>query len=218
MEPQKPEHSTVSQDAEQPGKPLGRGLEQISHLFLTQKNNLQRAREEPLVTLPEPSGLQAPSRAPAGRTILLQQNRSITKDQLVDVLKDSRGAFEEELRVIDLFVPCPPHSAIDLLALNSANQLTVIDLETCVDDGLVMRGLAHREWLQHNFVNVRRMYPGQMIELSSPIQLFLIAPRFSAVVQNAARQLTPLNIHWVRYQTFDIGSTTGVFFEPVACE
>ena len=112
-----------------------------------------------------------------------------------------------------VFVRCPPHSAIDLLALNSANQLTVIDLETCVDDALVMRGLAHREWLQRNFVNVRRMYPGQTIELSSPIHLFLLAPRFSAVVQNAARQLTPLNIHWVRYHTFDIGSTTGVFFE-----
>ena len=218
MEPQQPEHSTVSQDSEQPDKPLGRGLEQISHLFLTQKNNFQRAREEPPVPLPEPQGLQAPSRAHSVRTILLRQSTSITKNQLVDVLKDSRGAFEEELRVMDLFVPCPPHSAIDLLALNSANQLTVIDLETCVDDALVMRGLAHCEWLQRNFVNIRRMYPGQTIELSSPIQLFLIAPRFSAVVQSAARQLTPLKIHWVRYHTFDIGSTTGVFFEPAACE
>jgi hypothetical protein len=47
---------------------------------------------------------------------------------------------------------------------------------------------------------------------------FPIAPSFSAVVQTAARQLIPLKIHWVRYHTFDIGSTTGIFFEPVACE
>ena len=208
MEPQKPENRAGSQDAEEPDRPLGRGLEQISHLFLTQR-----------ITSPEPALPNPQARSRAGPTMLLQPNTSIIpKDHLVAVLRDSQGALEEGLRVIDIFVQCHPHSDIDLLATNRADQLTIIDLETDLNDALVLRGLAHRDWLEHNLLNIRRMYPGQTFNMPPAARLFLIAPSFSRLALNAARQLTQLQIYWIRYHAFETGSATGIFFEPMVCE
>lgn len=205
MDPQKLEDLSGSQDLP-PDRPLGRGLEQISHLFLTQRTARDSA----------PSS--APARPQAGRMMLLQPNRSVTKDRLVAVLRESQDALEEGLHVVDAFVSCHPHSDIDLLATNRANQLTVIDLETGVDDALVLRGLAHCDWLYHNLPGIRRMYPGEALDMISPPRLFLIAPQFSGLVLSAARRLTALQIHWIRYHAFDTGSDTGVFFEKLISE
>jgi hypothetical protein len=209
MNLQQPEDLTGSQDAEQSNKPLGRGLEQISHLFLSQKSNSPRPGDTSPGRLPQP--------APGGTT-LLQPTASVSKDRLVAVLKDNPGALEDGLRVIDTFIPCYPHSDINLLALNRANQLTAIDLETGVSDALVLRGLVHCEWLKHNVPNIRRMFPQQNIVVSSQPRLFLIAPKFSALALHAVPQLSSLQIYCIRYHAFDIGGVTGISFEPLTSE
>jgi hypothetical protein len=218
MDLDQPPYSTgAAEDAEQTEKPLGRGLEQISHLFLSHRTNASSIGDIPTVRLPEPAPPAEPA-SPAARVTLLQPSVSVSKDRVVAVLKDNPGALEEGLRVIDIFVPCHPHSDIHLLALNRANQLTAIDLETSLNDALVLRGFAHLDWLKHNLPNIRRMYPQQSIALSSQPRLFLIAPRFSALALNAARQLTQMQIHCVRYQAFDIGGGLGISFEPISWE
>ena len=214
MDSRKPEDSTGPQDAGRPEKPLGRGLEQISHLFLTQKPNVGQVVDLPSTNAPGSRNSQAPP-APAPQTMLLRPNTAIAKDRLVSLLRDSPGALAQELRVIDIFVSCHPHSDIDLLALDRSNQLTVIDVETSHNDALVLRGLGHCDWLQNNIRNIRRMYPAETIALPSPPPLFLVAPRFSSMAMTAARQLTQSRIHWVRYQAFDTGGNTGVCFEPM---
>jgi hypothetical protein len=211
-----PEDPTGPQDAEQSDKPLGRGLEQISHLFLTQRTNVRRVGDLPLTGIPGSRVSQTQSRTPAPNTVLLQPKSAIAKDQLVTLLRDSPAALDAELRVMDIFVSCHPHSDIDLLALDQSNQLTVIDIETSPNDALVVRGLGHCDWLQHNICNIRRMYPGETIALSPQTPLFLVAPRFSPMAISAARQLTQTQIHWVRFQAFDTGNATGISFEPIA--
>jgi hypothetical protein len=214
MDPRRPEDLKGPQDAEQPEKPLGRGLEQISHLFLTQKPNARGVAESPATSAPGSRFLQTPS-APAPHTVLLQPNPSIAKDRLVSLLRRAPGALAEGLRVIDIFVSCHPHSDIDLLALDSSNGLTVVDIETSLNDALVLRGLGHCDWLQNNIRNIRRMYPGETIALPPPPTLFLAAPRFSSMAMSAARQLPQSQIHWVRYQAFDTDAGNGIFFEPM---
>jgi hypothetical protein len=215
MDPRKPEVSTnPPQDAEQPEKPLGRGLEQISHLFLTQKPNVRGVADLPSSSTPGSRFSQTPP-APAPQTALLPLSTTIGKDRLVSLLRHSPGALAEELRVIDIFVSCHPHSDIDLLALDRSNQLTVIDIETSFNDAILLRGLSHCDWLQNNIRNIRRMYPGETIVLPSRSPLFLVAPRFSSMAMSAARQLTQSQIHWVRYQAFDVGGSTGISFEPM---
>lgn len=184
----------------QPDKPLGRGLEQISHLFLTPKPHI-----------PPP----VHDRPGIGRAALLQPSKAVAKDLLVGTAKDNPESLEEGLRILDMFVPCHPHSDIDLLAIDKMNQLLAIDFETNLSDALVLRGLGHCDWLRNNIVNIRRMYPGYTLEAAQP-RLFLIAPRFSPLALQATRLLAQLHIRWLRYQAFDMGSTTAIFFEPIA--
>jgi len=213
MNPQQPADSMGPQDVEQGDKPLGRGLEQISHLFLSHGANGSHVGDVRAPRLPEPEQAQSSPQA-SHATTLLRNSESVSKDRLVALLRESPGGLEEGLRVIDAFIPCHPHSDISLLALNRANQLTAIDLETGVGDALILRGLGHLDWLKHNLANVRRMYPQQKIGLSSQPRLFLVAPRFSAMALNAIPQLIPLQIQCIRYHAFDIDGSIGISFEP----
>ena len=214
MDPPKREDSTGSQASERPEKPLGRGLEQISHLFLTQKLNDPRAGKPTPAGESDTAFSPIPSRSDA-RSILLQPSTAITRNRLVALLREFQGVLEQGLRVIDVFLPCHPYGEIDLLALDQSNQITIIDFDTALNDALVLRGLAHCEWLAHNIPNVRRMHSGQTLNLSDPPRLFLLAPRFSPLIVSAARQLIHSQINWVRYQLFDAGGATGIFFEPI---
>lgn len=193
-------------------KPLGRGLEQISHLFLTQKLNDPKPVNSMAVRAPEPAMAQS-SPGPESRPVLLRPMTSMTRSRFIAILREFLGSLEEGLRVIDVFLPCHPFGEIDLLALDRSNQLTIIDFDNVANDGLVIRGLAHCEWLVQNLPNVRRMHSGQTLQLAGPPRLFLLAPAFSALMTNAARQLIQPRIHRVRYQIFDAGATMGVFFE-----
>lgn len=213
MDKEKPSDPATSKGAENPEKPLGRGLEQISHLFLTQRLGDARPPNPSVTRMPEPSAPPTPARLDT-RPILLRPNTSMTRARFVAILREFLGSLEEGLRVIDVFLQCHPHGEIDLLALDRANQLTIIDFDTGLNDGLVIRGLAHCEWLKQNLPNVRRMHSGHTLQLSNPPRLFVLAPRFSALAMSAACQLSQPQIHWVRYQVFDTGSATGIFFEP----
>src|SRR5262245_32181704 len=108
MESQKHENSPEKQQAQQPDKPLGRGLEQISHLFLTQKANATPAQARP---------------GNNGRAVLLQPSKATPKDLLVSTARENPDSLQEGLRILDMFVPCHPHSDIDLLAVDRMNQL-----------------------------------------------------------------------------------------------
>jgi hypothetical protein len=216
MDSQKPEDPKSTQGAEHPEKPLGRGLEQISHLFLTQKLNELRGAgsDAPPPRGPEPVLSPVPSR-PDARSILLRPNTSITRTRFIALLREFQAALAEGLRVTDVFLPCHPYGEIDALALDRANQLIIIDFDTAPTDALVLRGLAHCEWLVQNLPLVRRMHSGQTLHSPVPPRLFLLAPQFSPMMMGAARQLAQAQIHWVRYQVFDTGGAIGVSFEPV---
>src|SRR5262245_58716881 len=216
MNLQQPASSSGPPDAGQPDKPHGRGLEQISHLFLSQGATGPSLGDVSAPRLPEP--VPPVQSSPQAGTTLLQPSASVSRDRLVAVLKDNPGVLEEGLRIIDVFIPCHPHSDINVLALNRANQLTAIDLETGINDAIVLRGLGHLDWLKHNLVNIRRMYPQQTMAVSSQPRLFLIAPRFSTLALNAVRPLNPLQVHFIRFHAFDIGGSTGISFEPIARE
>jgi len=212
MDQQKGEDPISAQDAERSDKPLGRGLEQISHLFLSRRASDLRAGDQLPGRLPESTTSQTQPRLPA-RMVYLQPNTTITKSRLAVMLREVQGALEDGLRVIDLSVPCHPFGEIDLLAVDRANQLTIIDFETDLSDALLLRGIAHLDWIVQNFPNVRRMYPGHAMQVPAQPRLFLLAPKFSSLMLSVACQLKQLQIEWVRYHVLETGDVTGIFFE-----
>jgi hypothetical protein len=185
-------------------RPLGRGLEDVSHLFLS-----QRAAE------PE-RGPSSP--ASRGGGVALLRPASVSRDRLAGVLREFAGALEDGLKPIDANVPCHPCGEIDVLAMSRSSQLTIIDADTTVNDGLLLRGMGHFDWVVRNMPNLRRMYREHALNFSLQPRLVLLAPHFSLLLQSVARQITCPQIHWIRYHAVDAAGGPGILFEPVVAE
>ena len=119
------------------------------------------------------------------------------------------------MRGIDTNIPCDPCGEIDVMALDRTNQLTIVDLDTTSNDGLLLRGIGHFDWVVRNIINLGRMYRGQAINFSLPTRLFLVAPQFSPLLKSAARQITRPQISWVKYHVVDAFGRPGILFEHV---
>src|SRR5690242_3535553 len=177
--------------AGRPERPLGRGLEDVARVFLSEPER------------PDPGSARRPARPlpreeSAPGAVLLRPAR-VSREPIAAALKQFDGALEDGLRTIDAEIPCPPWGQIDLLAVDRANQLMIIDFETSATDELLIRGLGHVDWVVANVPNLRRMFHGQAINFSLEPRLMLLAPRFSSRVSRAARQVAHIQIAWVRY-------------------
>jgi hypothetical protein len=197
-----------------PDRPLGRGLEDVSHVFLSQKaeGGGTDASGGWQVERPSPRQESAPS------ALLLRPAAQVTRGQIAAALKEFGGALEEGLRPIDAEISCGPCGEIDLLAIDRASLLTIIDFETTSSDELLIRGLGHFDWMVQNLLNVRRMLRGQAINFSLEPRLFLLAPQFSSRMRCVARQIPRPRIDWVRYHVVETPGRPGIFFEPMAAE
>ncbi len=202
-------------------RPLGRGLEHVSHLFISQKAAEAATSDQAAIrsTLAALRSTERSSPPPESREgIALLRPASVTRDRLAVILMEFAGALEEGLRAIDTNIPCHPCGEIDLLAVSGGRQITIIDLDTTVNDGLLLRGIGHFDWVVRNLPNVGRMYREQAINFSLQPRLFLLAPQFSPLLRSVARQITCPQIHWVRYHTVNASVGPGILFEPVVGE
>jgi hypothetical protein len=190
-----------------PDRPLGRGLEQVSRVFLTPESAeaVSDARgERPARPLAREE--------PAG-PLLLRPAAALAREQVAAAVKEFAGALEEGLRIIDGGIPCAPCGEIDFLAVDRKNQLAVVDFGTAATDELLVRGLGHVDWMVGNVPNLRRMFRGSAINFSLQPRLFLLAPQFSAAMRCAARQVASPEIAWIRYHAVETPGRTGIFFE-----
>ena len=196
------------------GRPLGRGLEDVSHLFLSHQTGEASPAERPAIRSPEPALSPPGSRA----SVTVLRAAPVTREALAAILMDCDGGLEEGLRAIDARIPCPPCGEIDLLAVDRTSRVTIIDFETTVNDGVLARGIGHLDWVVRNLPTVQRMHPAQALDASLPPRLFLLAPQFSPLLRRVARQVTRPHIHWIRYHTVEAPGGPGILFEPVVGE
>jgi len=131
---------------------------------------------------------------------------------------DAACAIEEGLRTIDAKMPCHPCGEIDLLAVDRTRQLTIVDFETTVNDGLLVRGIGQFDWVVRNMPIVQRLYRAQAVDFSLSPRLVLLAPQFSPLLRRVARQITRPQIRWVRYHTLEASGGPGILFEPVVSD
>jgi hypothetical protein len=197
-----------------PGRPLGRGLEDVSHVFLSPKAGEGGTNPSAGRRPERPSPLDKT----ASNTLLLQPAAHLSREQVAAALKEFEGAIEPGLTGIDAGIPCAPYGEIDFLAVDRASQLTIIDFETTSSDDLLIRGLSHFDWIVGNIPNLRRMFRGQAINFSVQPRLVLLAPEFSSRVRCAARQITRPLIYWVRYHFVETPGRPGILFEPLSAE
>jgi hypothetical protein len=184
-------------------KPLGRGLEEISQLFLSRRAN-GTARQE---TTPTPPPAITGS-------VLLRSRNELSHDQLTNALQKFVCALGD-MKPIDSRIQCDPYGEIDVIAVDRNGQLTIVDCDTVADDGLLTRGLAHADWVARNVGILRRLYGTDGINFLKPPRLCLVAVYFSPVLQAAARRLTQPRVACVRCHTADVFGGTGMLFEPL---
>ncbi len=190
-----------------PDRPLGRGLEQVSRVFLTPES-AEAAGETRGERPARPLAREEP-----GGLLLLHPSAPLAREQLAAAVKEFAGALEEGLRIIDGGFPCAPCGEIDFLALDRKNQLAVLDFGTAAHDELLVRGLGHVDWMVGNVPNLRRMFRGSAINFSLQPRLFLLAPQFSAAMRCAGRQVASPEIAWIRYHAVETPGRAGILFE-----
>jgi hypothetical protein len=213
LDPQRKEGADAQpEDSRRSEKRLARGLEDVSYLFLSQESNKSAEKAEEQNTVPE-QGLseQTPIKAP----ILLRSSPSVNRELLIALLNRNTAVLEEGLRAIDTNIPCDPFGAIDLMALDRADQLCILDVDVALNDDSYLRGIAQFDWMVRNTPVVRRMYQGRVINFSAPPRLFLIAPDFSPLLKCAARRSTSPIVCCVGYRAAAVSGGVGILFERV---
>jgi hypothetical protein len=183
-------------------RPLPRGLEDVSHLFLS--------RSQPERPTPEI--------APVAKTELLVALRPCplqSREQLIALIRKQPNALEQGMRVIDANLPCDGLGAIEVVALSSAGQLTIIDVSEGTSEALLVRGMNHADWMVRNLPIVRRMYAAHVINYSFQPRLFLVASEFSPGFQSVARQIPSMQVHALKYHAVALSGGIGVLFEHI---
>jgi hypothetical protein len=192
-------------------KPLGRGLDDVSHLFLSAKPAEAAATDH---SVPRSVERLTPLAASRGGVALLRP-AALGRDRLPALVAEFAGALEDGLRTIDTNIPCHPCGEIDVLAVSRGGHVTIVDVDATANDALLARGLAHFHWVVRNMPNLRRMYREPAINFSLQPRLVLLAPQFSALLRSLTRQLSGPQVQWVRYHAVESAGGPAVLFEPV---
>lgn len=205
MDPNKDEESS------EPHLRISRGLDQVSHLFLSHvAERAARGRSGNGSEPPE----HAQENQPLG--IVLRASRAVDRERVLSLLHAQPEALKEGLKVIDADLPCETPSNLELLALDTATRLVVIDVEDKPNDSLLLRGMAHLDWVVANTALLRRIYREHLINFSLQPQLFLVAPDFSPLFRFAIRHMRSLQIQCIKYDAVVLPAGIGIFCEPLS--
>ncbi len=210
LEQQNKEEGTQPQEHNRPERKLGRGLEDVSHLFLSQGSGYTSGDQRTSAPLTEQIH-QHGSAIPA----ILRPSTAVNREMLISLLHKNTAALEEGLRAIDTNIPCNSLGMVDILASDKLNQLVIIDVDTTSSDRLLLRGICQFDWFDRNVPILRRMYHGRVIDFSSQPRLLLAAPGFSPLLLGATRRFNPPQISCYRYHTVEITSRAAILFERV---
>jgi hypothetical protein len=200
--------------APRPARALGRGLEDVSDLFLPGTNAPDSPRV-PVEDPPSPPAARPSVRAGIG---VIRRGGSLTKNQLVSTLLEYPDALEPGLQTLGGALPCGPSGVIDVLALDRLNRIVVIDVDTTLVDQLLLRGMSHLDWASRHIAILLRLHPRATIDGAQAPRLVLVAPRFSETLMSAVSQLTRGSVTLFRYHAVAINGGTGVLFEPLGDE
>jgi hypothetical protein len=203
------EEATLEENRRSERRPT-RGLEDVSHLFLSQSPDkpAEKAKTPDIVLA------QAPSEGAESRTpFLLHNSPNVSRELILGFLNRTAAVLEEGLRTIDINIPCDPFGCIDLVAVDSLDQLCIINADVVQQDESILRGIACSDWIVRNTSIVRRMYQGRVVNFSAEPRLFLVAPGFSPLLKCVAQRSTRPKVCCFAYRTVAMPGGLGILFE-----
>jgi hypothetical protein len=202
--------SVQAEDHRRSERRLGRGLEDVSHLFLSQPDGRPAEKlGEPDTSFESTIGVPDQPKSP----LILRASPALNLESLVSLLNIHTAILEEGMHAIDTGIPCDPYGPVNLLAVDATERLVIIDVDTVQNNELLLRGIAHFDWFVCNNPIIRRMYHGHTINFSTQPRLFLAAPGFSALFKCAARRSICPQVSCLIYRTVATPGGPGIFFE-----
>jgi hypothetical protein len=191
-------------------KRFSRGLEDVSHLFLSQPPGRPAEKTEtdhgaPAQVLSE----RTQSRIP----FLLHDFQNYSHEAMLKFLNGSAAVLEEGLRAIDVHIPCDPFGFIDLIAVDIQDRLCIIKVDVAQNNESFLCGIAYFDWIVRNMPIVRRMYQGRVINFSAQPRLFIVAPGFSPLLRCAAQRNTSPEVCCIAYRAIVMPGGVGILFE-----
>jgi hypothetical protein len=191
-------------------KRLSRGLEDVSHLFLSQSPDKPTEKAEN----PDIPPAIAPSERAQSRTpFLLHDSPTVSRELILGFLNGSAAVLEDGLYAIDENIPCEPFGFIDLAAVDGRDQLCIVNVDVTQKDESLLRGIAYYDWIIRNTPIVRRMYRGRVINFSAQPRLFLVAPGFSPLLKCVAQRSTSPEVCCFAYRAVAMPGGVGILFE-----
>jgi hypothetical protein len=176
-------------------KHLARGLEDVSHLFLSRES--AGHRDQPQGDAQEHN----PPHSREERLFLLEdKSRPIERDSLIALLNSNIGLLEDGMKAIDTNVPLDSESPVGLVAVDRFNKPVIVDVDVSGRDELFLRGIYHFDWFVRNGPVVGRMYRDYSIDFSVYPRIFLVAPKYSELLRCAARRFVYTKIDCYRYR------------------
>jgi hypothetical protein len=191
-------------------KRLGRGLEDVSYLFLSQSvQPSERRAADDTAAAQSATGLVS-----SGTPLLLRAYPNFSREMLISFLSEESSSLEEGLSILDKDIPCDPFGIIDLLAVDESDRLSIIIIDIIPSDEAFLRGIACFDWIARNQPIIRRIYREPRISYSLPPKLFLIAPDFSSLLKCAVQRTVNPKIYCFTYRTATVSSGAGILLEP----
>jgi hypothetical protein len=123
----------------------------------------------------------------------------VTEKELEQLLVDDPACIEDGMQVLDRQVPTDS-GPLDILASDTYNVLSVIELKVVVDEGQLAQGLRYYDWARTNLEGIARLYSDKVkVDVDQEPALILIAPGFSQNIIRIAKYIEiPLKLKQYR--------------------
>jgi hypothetical protein len=136
------------------------------------------------------------------------QDNTVLQTMVLSQLQDLAGGIE-------LLEPGLSSEAGPLcLAIDPERHFVLLIPVVHEEDALLVRALAQMSWVHRHQSLLVRLFPKRGLEPARPTRAVLIAPGFSAALQQAV-SLINLDVELVQYRALEFGQQKMLMFEPV---
>ncbi len=136
--------------------------------------------------------------------------------ELEIILFQNPDYLEDGLKIVERQFPSES-GPIDLLAIDSDNNLIIIELKIKEDDGMLLQSLRYYDYCLQNYDRIQNLYPEKISDLSNEIRIILVAPSFSQGLQKGVKYIEP-PIDLIEYDFLEIENKKVLYCKPIEIE
>ena len=136
--------------------------------------------------------------------------------RLRDLLVESVGNFEPELRVVGGLLPIGGTRTLDLVGVDGQSRLALLEVRCQERPEWILEILDHYDWACLHIDEVARLYPQHSIDAARRPRLIVVTAAFSEEFRRRVMYLEGAPVELVEYRYLEVNGVRGLYFEPLA--